>query len=125
MFRIPHLIFLSFLTSALVVFIFTIKTFLYSILCLYFINVGGQGTDRAPMGLFAGKHPNGRKEKHVGWGLCLWACTLGCQDFGTKINLAKLLGMRYAPSNMKSMPSLLIRPGLPKKVCQLSTKLHC
>ncbi len=65
---------------------------------------------------------NGSTEKRVGLQLCLLASTLACQGFGSRIHLARFLEMRAAPSKVGWIPSLLIRPGPPQNVNQLSTK---
>lgn len=62
------------------------------------------------------------EDKCVRLHLCLLASPLGCHGFGFLINPARLEDIRAAPSSVGCMPSLLIRPGLPQKVCQLSTK---
>ncbi len=90
-------------------------------IALYLTRLGGRGTDTVSVGFLAGNCPNGSTEKRVGLQLCLLASTL-CRGFGSRIYLARFLEMRAAPSKVGWVPSLLIRPGLPQNVCQLSTK---
>ena len=78
----------------------------------------GQGTDTVSMGLQVGDS-KGSGEKHVRLQLCFLASTLSCQ-FGWLIYPAIFLDMRADPSLVGWMLSLLIRPGLPQRVCQLS-----
>ena len=86
------------------------------------IDLCGRGTDTVSMWFWVGNCSNGSAEKRVGLQLCLLVSTLGCHGFGLLINSAIFLDMRAAPSKVGCMPSLLIRPGLPQKVCQLSMK---
>ena len=134
MFMSTHLIFQLFFTTALIVFIST--RFLYAppLFTLIVISLGGQGTEVPQIGLLAGNCPFGSAGNCVGLCLCLLALTLGCHRFGTKINLARLLGMTPALSNVGWRLSLLIRTGLPQKICQYirihiqlskSTSYHC
>ena len=74
------------------------------------------------MVFWVGNCSNGSAEKCVRLQLRLLVSTLDCHGLGRLINSAIFLDMRAAPSNVGCMPSLLIRPGLPQKVRQLSMK---
>ena len=126
-FKSPHLILLICCTIAVVVLIFI------RFLCIVFplftlevglVNLSGRGADTVSMGFWVGNCSNGSAEKCVGLQLCLLVSTLSCHGFGfgCLINLAMFREIRAAPSKVGCMPSLLIRPGFPQKVCQLSMK---
>ena len=84
------------------------------------LSLCGRGTDTVSMGLEV-DNSKGTAEKHVRLHVCFLASTLNCQ-FGWLINLVIFLEMRAAPSQVGWMSSLLIRPVLLQKVCQLSVK---
>ena len=63
----------------------------------------------------------GSAKKHVRLQFWCLASILNWQ-FGCLINLSVFLEMRAGPSQVGWMQSLLIRPGFPQEVCQLSKK---
>lgn len=144
MFKSPHLTLLFVCTIALVVLIFMRFLCTAPLLFTFLNNFDGRGADTVTIGFSLSNSWNGgaekcvrlrlcvgfwvgncwkrRAEKCVKLRLCLLVSTLGCHGFGPLINLARFLEMRAAPSQVGWMPSLRIRPGLPQKVCQWSTK---
>ena len=94
MFRGPHLVFS--VSSALAVFIFT--RFLYDTLPFFtfdLIKLRGQGK-KMPLWDYWQEIVL----MEAGRSHSVLASSLGCQCFGTKINVARLLEMSVAPSNV-------------------------
>ena len=126
MFKRPHLIFLFCCTVVVVTFTF-IRLLCMTPLLGFTLNCPWADTHTVNIGYFIGLRipmndcPGESAEKRVRLRLRLLVSTPVCH--GLRPQSPEMFAeMRFAPSKVGWMPSLLIRPGFPQKAVQLFTK---